>query len=384
MAQRLELQRLNELVSGRMASSNLQGQASTWQQKLQRIGQTPTAISAIASVGLHGLLFAVLPFLPDTATRATEPEIRDPVEVVELTPEEQQRLPDFSLVAPIELPPIAEPPQSGSDLFTLPTTPPPSIGNSSLFPSSSADSLLAPPLPVFVPPSAPLVEIPSFTIPIPQSPRLAAPPAAPSVTPPSPANPSPQASPPASPAPESSPSPSVAVEPGPEAPESEPSPQASPSVRSEAQLREDLIAQQQELRALYTYNPAGTRQGEAQTSFAAWFYEELGKTGNDFDRLKKQEITVDYPKIACPLKQSRFAEVGVVVDADNQIVGDPRIIQSSGYPLFNQEALKVVQAQTFENTTDGEQVHLIRVAFEYSEDVCPPGLTPIAPNAPAG
>lgn len=364
-----------------MASSNqFQNLSATFQQKLQEMRHSPSAISALASLGLHGLLFLALPLFTFTQVRPEEPEIRRPVEVVELTPDEQKRLPDFSTLPPIELPSVTNPPNLGSDLFSQADLPKPS--GSSITPTlPSNDSLLAP-LPIFIPPPAPITNIPTFTIPLtPPPPRLTTP--RPSVAPPT--NQSPSPSPTASPEASPSPSPTVAVEPSPDASPQPTESTASPLPRTQEQIQQDLVARQQELRALYTYNPAGTRQGDAQTSFATWFYEDLQKTGEDFDRRKEEKVTVDYPKMACPLQQSRFAVVGVMIDGENKIVGEPKILQSSGYGLFNQEALNAVQEMAFENTTGDnktakvEQLHLVTVNFEYSETICPPGLAPAAP-----
>lgn len=364
-----------------MASSNqFQNLSATLQQKLLEMRHSPSAISALASLGLHGLIFLALPLMSYTGVGPDEPEIRRPVEVVELTPDEQKRLPDFSTLPPIELPSVTNPPNLGSDLFSQADLPkPPSSSITPTLPSN--DSLLAP-LPIFIPPPAPITEIPTFTIPLtPPLPRPTTPRTSPVPQTTQSPSPNPTASPGASP----SPAPTVAVEPAPNASSQPDESPAPPSPRTEEQLQQDLIARQQELRALYTYNPSGTRQGDAQASFATWFYEDLKKTGEDFDRRKEEKVTLDYPKMACPLKQSRFAVVGVIVDGENKIVGDPKIIQSSGYGLFNQTALNAVQEMAFENTTGDEktakveQLHLVTVNFEYSEDVCPPGLDSAAP-----
>lgn len=356
-----------------MASSKeFQNRSAVLGQKLQEIWRNPSAVSAIASLGLHGLLFLVLPFLPYAASKAREPEIQRPVNVVELTPEEQKRLPDFSTtVPPIELPPISQAPRSNSsDLFSLPSPPKPPSND------FSSDSLLAPPLPIFIPPLPPPTQIPSFSIQIPPTPTQSAP-----VQP----SPSPQATQPApSPTPTgtpSEPSPSVAVEPGPESPQAEvPTESPSPSPRTQEQIRQDLVARQQELRELYTYNPAGTTIEDSNIAFGNWFREVFGEDYGEGDsKPALKETTAEYPRQACPLKQTRRAVVGVVVDADNQIVREPQVLQSSGYQLFNQEALKVVESYAFENSTGEEQPYLIGVKFEYSEDICPAGLTPIKP-----
>lgn len=363
-----------------MASPKQFGNLSSVKQRMQNIWQNPSAVSAAASLGVHGLLFVALPLLPYTELKATEPDIREPVEVVELTPEEQKRLPEFSSLPPMELPNIQNPPPpSDSDLFSFSTLPKPPA--SSLSPSP--DSLFVPPpLPIFIPP-APPAPVPSFSIQIPTAPPLR--PATPA---PQTATPSP--SPSATAESEAEETPDVAVEEGPESPQPEQAEQteqpeteiaASPSpARSEEQIQQDLIARQQELRELYTYNASGTSVEDANTSFLDWFSQTMGREYADGDsKPNQQEVSSEYPKLACPLKQSRNAVVGVAVDADNQIASEPKILQSSGYRLFNQEALKVAESYTFENTSGEKQLYLLRVNFEYNEEVCPPGFAPLDP-----
>src|SRR6476646_11174225 len=55
----------------------------------------PTGIATIASLGVHGLLWIVLPILP-LASKTTESEAQRSVQLVELTPAEQSRLPSFA------------------------------------------------------------------------------------------------------------------------------------------------------------------------------------------------------------------------------------------------------------------------------------------------
>jgi outer membrane biosynthesis protein TonB len=354
-----------------MASSKqFQNRSATLAQKWQQLWRNPSAVSAIASLGAHGLLFLALPFLPDTAIKATEPEIRRSVEVMELTPEEQKRLPDFSTLPPIELPPLAQPPKPGeSEPFSFSDLPKPP----SNLPQPS-DSLLAPPpLPIFIPPIPPPTQLP-YRIEIPTTPPVAASPQP---------SPSPEATETPQPNPTAAPEEIPPVEDGLETPQAnaETPEQPSPTPRSEEQIQQDLVARQQELRELYTYNPSGTSVEDGNIAFGTWFREVFGKDYGEGDAKPLQaETTAEYPKLACPLKQSPRAVVGVVVDAANNIVGEPKVLQSSGYRLFNQEALKVVESYEFGNSSGKEQAYLLGVKFEYSEEVCPPGFTP----APTG
>ncbi|MBW4468692.1 MAG: hypothetical protein KME07_24975 [Pegethrix bostrychoides GSE-TBD4-15B] len=351
------------------------------QGQLQALWRNPSAIAAIASLLAHGLLFAALPLLPRQEVRAKEADIKDPVSITELTPAEQSRLPDMVTLPPVELPPISSAPKNGS-LFTLPSLSQPNT-RTSITPS---DSLLAPPppLPIFIPPILPPTQFPSFsTIQIPPAqpapvrpvqPQASDSPAAmpsPSLSPAAPVSPSAAAdSPPASPS---------AEDLNPDQVAAQPEPQPSPA-RTEADIQQDLIARQQELRELYTFRPEGTSVEAANSSFLSWYGEAMGKDyGEGEAEPTQEEVTADYLKVGCPLKKTQRAVVGVVVDAESQIVGDPRLLKSSGYGLFNQEALQVAKAHEFKNESGGNQVYLLGVNFKYSEEVCPPGFSPIAP-----
>ncbi len=69
-------------------------------------------VAAIASVAVHGALWMVLPMLPSAAARNEELDIPEPVGMVELTPADMSRLPDFSEPRLPDLPPISDLPNA--------------------------------------------------------------------------------------------------------------------------------------------------------------------------------------------------------------------------------------------------------------------------------
>ncbi|WP_088892693.1 hypothetical protein [Leptolyngbya ohadii] len=93
-----------------MASSFRNQDFGTVQKTIQQWLKYPVVWSGLASIGVHGVLFSLLPFLNATALRDNPPDIQRSVDLVELTPEEQQRLPDFPDEVPIDLPPLAQSP----------------------------------------------------------------------------------------------------------------------------------------------------------------------------------------------------------------------------------------------------------------------------------
>ncbi len=76
----------------------------------------PTFLASLVSIGLHGLVFAVLDLTPP-ASSETE-EVLQSIEVVELSPAELQRLPNFAV-----------PTAPATPAFSLPTSELPSLAN---------------------------------------------------------------------------------------------------------------------------------------------------------------------------------------------------------------------------------------------------------------
>lgn len=93
-------------------------------------GTLSTNLAVLASLGIHGILWAVLPVLP-FESKSLESKSQQSVGLIELTPEEQSRLPSTSEVTlppfatqPSVLPPLPPPPFQTSVLPPLRSLPP--------------------------------------------------------------------------------------------------------------------------------------------------------------------------------------------------------------------------------------------------------------------
>ena len=64
--------------------------------------------------------------------------------------------------------------------------------------------------------------------------------------------------------------------------------------------------------------------------------------------------------------------VGVVVGADDQLVGDPVLLQSGGHEIFGAQAIAIARDHTFDNPTDADQPYFVQVTFTYDRDACTP------------
>lgn len=379
---------------------------------MRQLLQQPTAISAIASLGVHVLLFAVLPILPYAAFTESEPEIRQSVEVVELTPEEQSRLPEFSTDQPIDLPPLFQDSFPPGSLPPLPipdpsTTPPPA---DDLF----SDPLFNTPLPNF--------SFPIFPQTVPVPPPVAQQPPVPETKPPEqPPTTLPEEA--ETPAPEAEETPRrITLSPGglpilPEASEDtetpserlnpprgddrvaanrdsaaentetdEPAPEATvPPARSDeeivAALRQDVEARRQEIaiQRQLAYNPARTSEDPSYNPGSAWtqWMQDLQEAGinlsnaGENSQFPKTAIELPFPQAACEVVQKTVSvDIGVVIDAEGKPVGSFTVLRSSGYEFFNNVAGESILASTFENPTGKNVPYQITATFPYSGESC--------------
>jgi TonB family protein len=77
-----------------------------------------------------------------------------------------------------------------------------------------------------------------------------------------------------------------------------------------------------------------------------------------------------YPKDACVGKLEGSATYGVVVNPDGGIK-DFQLIKSSGYGIFNQQALKQIQTENIALSNDNAPAYLVNVDFKYNPQNCP-------------
>ncbi len=338
-------------------------------------------LSTLTSVGLHSLaLFLIVPHLTNLSNPA-EPEISDQrprnVQVIELNPTEQSRLPEQNSA----LSNIPEFPNS--TLGDLPVLDSPSLG-------SSFSNLPAPPALPPLPPLPPLtpynnysripIAPPPRSIPFPPSSIRRSPLPPPSLQPPIPKNPpveNPQTSEKPSPRPifdgqtvaPVNHSPFTHNPPNPEQTELKPNTPSLPSNTNSNGNRDDkilegLMADGRRAVDALMYNSNGTTRKEAGEKDREWI-RETGIT--DISR-KLVPITGNYPKAACNRKLEGSAVYNVVVNSNGQVVGQPYMTQSSGYGLLNNQGLQQVQALTFPKATR------VKVTFRYDPSVCPQGL----------
>lgn len=345
------------------------GLANSWQDKAEQALtalRTPTALAVIASVGVHVVAAVLLPMM---SSQSRPDEAQKSVQVVELSPSEQSRLPNVEgLPSPLapsvnsvpSQPKLTNPfafPPSGQT--PAPPLNPPPVDSSSMYT-----------IPPLMPPPTITFSTPVFQPPLPSQSRITIQPEKPAVKP----TPQPQQTEP--PREEEA----AARPAAPEQPEATKPEPEQPPVRSEkipaaaiAQLRQ----KQAEYRAKqeqFAYNPDGTSEQAFAANATALGTEAqtLAKENLNDDWKFMKVIKSEYLEAACPVKIKAKAQIGGVVTPDGKLAAEPKVLQSSGYKAFDQLALDYVKKQEFDGS---EQYTAIIFPFEFAPtpELCPPG-----------
>lgn len=379
------------------------------------ISRQPTAIAAIASVGFHGALWFVMPLLPANSA-PDEPGLPESVAMVELTPEEMSRVPDFSQSQRLRLPPagangdlpeLEQDFDSGIQEFELDSDTSRTQGS---WYSPYDDYLSAPP-PVYVPPtprsnsySSGTTQRRSTTPPQSQSqsPQTTQPPAQTQTPETQPTN-----DPPASAQqledslqysgettslpdlmaanpndvdndveedsaePDEAVAGDAAVEDD-EAVEDDGAVEDDEAIAAAIQAERDAMNEELSVTELLAYSDLGTSTQDASGAlgtFVERWRPTLEEQGVEEFALGQLELTGDFPGLACSLEASPFSRYGVALDEAGELLDDPRLIQSSGYPIFNRSALETLMEYEFE-PSDTARIELVTVLFNYDEEVC--------------
>ena len=104
---------------------------------------------------------------------------------------------------------------------------------------------------------------------------------------------------------------------------------------------------------------------EARKNYVSWAAEDA-RTGKP----KERTLVGVYPKDACIRRLEGNTTYGVMVNPQGKVI-NTKLIKSSGYPIFNNQALKQIQAHSFANDTGANQPYHVYVNFNYDAGVCP-------------
>lgn len=323
----------------------------------------PAQLCLLMSVALHLLVLKfglpTIKFNNDSGTRE--------VSVIELSPEQQSRLPNLypQLQTP-DIPGLEDLPEiDNSDPaapFAIPPNLIPGIGDSANLPP-----LTIPPPPKFnIPPLPPVTDIT-----LPPVGDLSKLPLPPTVDPLDfevepiklPPNTGKIPEPPADESPVA-PKPTTKPESKPTAP---PQPEAKPQPSPE-QIAAQKVADSQEriskLRQSLTQNDAGTSDEDARKNYIVWLAKVQDVEPENI------EIVGTYPRDACIKRLKGSSVFGVVVNAKGEVVALD-LIKGAKFPIFNQQASKDLSDRTFDNTTEQPKPYQVTVNYEYDAEICP-------------
>lgn len=338
----------------------------------------PQWIAAIVSLGFHGVLFAAGPSFSSlnmTALGGSDPELEERrVPLIELTAEEQSRLPDFS--APSSLFP-----SSDDDLFSLF---PPSGDSLPLEPGSDFGASIRIPTPQLPSTSFP-TGISPYTSPgrstIRLSPRRSTLPSIPNrntlgrrpETPTQGSTPQ-AASAPTAAAPEEANAPSAADlelrqnDNQGDTASSTPSAALNPSTPNAS----DDTEQASDLLARVEFSDDQTSAAEVETAKAAWLQAVEAKLGNTVAEAPEPlTIEVPYSGRLCLEPEPTDGLIGVVgvPDEANGLTLWTAVLKSTGYPFLNQAAEQALQDLQKQAGTEEENPIAINTRYEVVVEV---------------
>ncbi len=359
-----------------MAMVPLYSASKSWSERVRQ----PIFIATALSVGLHGVLFAAVPLLSLGSDCPEEPKS---VGVVELSPQDMARLPDAvqqggelnpqnfqnPLVSQNNLPPLPVPDQPPlGEMYNFNLDEPLSAGV--LSPSSD----LFFPIPmdngggsngnVSLPPAPPVTALDlSGSFSVSSSPTQPLPPIDNSMIDNSP--------PPIAALPDETNEP-----PQPNGSDPEPSPApAPPPVPPQPTLSsaEDVIASRTaELRARYPGDGSEALDEGDDSNFIS----EITKNRPGKPMPLQEALSLQFPDRKCPTS----TRMGIFVARVSSEGGQPTSVdtmQSTGYEYLNQEAIKAIEAQTFEPGNDKDEsgnlidaLHTIKVEFTDTQGRC--------------
>ena len=359
-------------------------------QFLQRLGLTlkqPQWVAVILSLGFHGALFAAGPSFSSlnmNALGGNVPESeRRQVPLIELTPEEQSRLPDFSGSSYSLFSDQSDSfelfPPSGS---SLPLNPPPDVAGPGAKPSPSNGSAavgIAPYTPPrrpslsFLPPRTPLSTLPRGAVLTPRPPR-------------------PQADRTPLPSVESTPSGPTPVQPDSfDGPTASDLALANPDEQNSSPLLEggegppaDASADplQAQIEAL-AYRPENITEEEAEANLEAWQAALEERLPGELDRAEDPiEVQLSYVQRLCLDPKPNDALLGLVAlptESGGDLELFPQVLQSTGYPFLDQEAVLALNDLNTPSESDEAAptptlepavMYQVRVDVDYDQDTC--------------
>ncbi|MEO0532946.1 MAG: hypothetical protein AAF215_03675 [Cyanobacteria bacterium P01_A01_bin.123] len=129
-----------------------------------------------------------------------------------------------------------------------------------------------------------------------------------------------------------------------------------------------------ELQENYTYNPNGTTEEEAQSNLAAWV--AAVQTVSEDPELQPSEpiaLPIEYPLSSCLSPSPSNAKVGVMLNVGGELAEEPTLLKSTGYlgldRLAVSQVVETTQAEDFP-AIENFSALLFEVPVQYDAENC--------------
>ncbi|MEM9904433.1 MAG: hypothetical protein AAF921_05340 [Cyanobacteria bacterium P01_D01_bin.44] len=125
----------------------------------------------------------------------------------------------------------------------------------------------------------------------------------------------------------------------------------------------------EQLRAQFSFNPEGTSAEAAETAREDWLAQaEAQVSETELQVVDSASIPIDYTPRICD-EAPTDGLIGVVVAPDGSLAGDPQILKSTGYPDLNNGAVGAVLNTPFE-PSDSAIAYEFTLEVNYSTENC--------------
>lgn len=153
-----------------------------------------------------------------------------------------------------------------------------------------------------------------------------------------------------------------------------------------SQLPDSLKALVNRWAIALNYNPKGTDDSSAKAARDRWTTSINSQASrNSIGRLEPDYIE-DFARLSYPIESSvkdneqsfrvcleqppSPAEVGVLFDSQGQIVGDPKLVRSSGYKAVNDEVMALVKSAQVLPDKRFSKAFVLQIPIDYDEQAC--------------
>jgi outer membrane biosynthesis protein TonB len=142
---------------------------------------------------------------------------------------------------------------------------------------------------------------------------------------------------------------------------------------NDLQPQKDLVVAIRQRGNSLRLDTTNTTPDEANRNYVNWLQAV------ETEKPEYLSIPGNYPQDACLRKLKGSTQYGVLVNSQGKPI-DLHLIQSAGYPILNQQARKDIMSRSFPNQSDRSIPYRVEIEFEFNQKICPSlSVTPVKP-----